>query len=54
MKRAKRAQRNLKPRDPVAVAEVMKKGGAHRRRDRKASRALQKTRSRRELRAEDA
>ena len=54
MKRAKRAQRNFKPRNPVAVAEVMKKGGAHRRQDKKASRALQKARGRREPREEDA
>ena len=40
MKRAK--QRTLKPRNPVAIAPLLKKGGAHQRRDKRASRARQK------------
>lgn len=40
MKRAK--QRRRKPRDPVAVSPMMKKGGAHGRKDKRASRARQK------------
>ncbi len=40
MKRAK--QRTLKPRNPVAVAPLLKKGGVHQRRDKRASRARQK------------
>ncbi|AOF82257.1 hypothetical protein BSY238_1471 [Methyloversatilis sp. RAC08] len=31
--------RRLKPRNPLATAALMKKGGAHARQDRKASRA---------------
>jgi hypothetical protein len=46
MKRAK--QRLIRPRNPVAVALVAKKSGAHRRRDKRAARALQKARLRRE------
>jgi hypothetical protein len=46
MKRAK--QRRVKPRNPLALAPLLKKGGAHRRRDKLASRARQKTRLRRE------
>lgn len=37
MKRAR--QRKLKPRNPVATLPVLKKGGAHKRRDKHASRA---------------
>lgn len=37
MKRAK--QRVLKPRNPLALSPLLKKGGAHQRRDKKASRA---------------
>jgi hypothetical protein len=33
----------------VAVAPILKKGGAHRRRDKRASRAAQKAKSRRDL-----
>lgn len=47
MKRAKK--RPLRPRNPVAVAPILKKGGAHRRRDKRASRARQKARLRREI-----
>jgi hypothetical protein len=38
MKRAKR----LRPRNPLAIAPVLKKGGAHARKDKRASRARQK------------
>lgn len=40
MKRAK--QRMIKPRNPVAIAPLLKKGGAHQRKDKRASRARQK------------
>ncbi len=40
MKRAK--QRTLKPRNPVAVDPLLKKGGVHQRRDKRAGRARQK------------
>ena len=46
MKRAK--QRRLKPRNPLAQAPLLKKGGAHRRQDKRASRARQKVRLQRE------
>lgn len=38
MKRAKR----IRPRNPLAIAPVLKKGGAHARKDKHASRARQK------------
>ena len=45
----KRAQRQpLKPRNPVAVTPLLRKGGAHQRTDKRASRARQKARLRRE------
>jgi hypothetical protein len=44
MKRAKR--RHVKPRAPVPP--LLKKGGAHQRQDKRASRARQKQRARRE------
>ena len=47
MKRAK--QRRIKPRNPVAVATILKKGGAHARIDKRASRARQKAQLKREL-----
>jgi hypothetical protein len=47
MKRAR--QRRLKPRNPVAVAPLLGKGGAHQRVDKRASRARQKARLRREV-----
>ncbi len=47
MKRAKR--RPLKPRNPLATAPVLKKGGAHRRVDKRAARARQKARLRHEI-----
>lgn len=43
MKRAKR----IKPRNPLAVALLLKKGGVHARKDKRASRARQKARLRR-------
>ena len=46
MKRAKRQA--PKPRNPVAVAPILKKGGAHARRDKRATRAALKARMRRE------
>ncbi len=46
MKRAK--QRPLKPRNPVAVTPLLKKGGAHARHDKRASRARQKAALRRD------
>ena len=46
MKRAK--QRLLKPRNPVATAPLLKKGGAHQRQDKRASRARQKAALRRQ------
>ncbi len=42
MKRAK--QRPIRPRNPVAVDPLLKKGGAHQPRGKKASRARQKAR----------
>lgn len=45
MKRAR--QRPLKPRNPVATAPLLQKGGAHQRRDKRASRARQKAQMRR-------
>ena len=39
MKRARR----IKPRNPLAMAPIMKKGGAHARKDKRAARARQKT-----------
>lgn len=45
MKRAK--QRTIRPRNPVAIDPLLKKGGAHARRDKRASRARQKAALRR-------
>lgn len=45
MKRAK--QRLIKPRNPLALDPLLKKGGAHQRRDKRASRARQKAALRR-------
>lgn len=47
MKRAK--QQHFKPRNPAAVSPLMKKGGAHRRTDKRASRARHKAKLRREM-----
>lgn len=46
MKRAK--QSRLKPRNPLATAPLLKKGGTHQRSDKRAARARQKARLRRE------
>lgn len=48
MKRAKQAKL-LKPRNPVATSPLLKKGGAHQRVDKRASRARQQARIRDEL-----
>jgi SAM-dependent methyltransferase len=48
MKRAK--QRLLKPRNPLAIDPLLKKGGAHQRQDKRASRARQKAELRRQSR----
>lgn len=48
MKRAKQS-RQLKPRNPVATSPLLKKGGAHQRVDKRASRPRQKARLRDEL-----
>ncbi|MDO9602347.1 MAG: hypothetical protein Q8J72_11350 [Rhodocyclaceae bacterium] len=45
MKRARR----IKPQNPLAMAPIMKKGGAHARKDKRAARARQKARQRREF-----
>jgi hypothetical protein len=47
VKRAK--QRPLKPRNPVAIAPLLKKGGAHQRVDKRASRAKHKAQLRRDI-----
>ena len=47
MKRAKRGRQ--KPRNPVAVHPLLKKGGSHARRDKWASRARQKAQLQREI-----
>lgn len=46
MKRAR--HKKLKPRNPVATAPILKKGGAHGRRDKRASRARLKAQAREE------
>lgn len=46
MKRAK--QRPLRPRNPLAVDPLLKKGGAHQRKDKRAGRARQKAALRRQ------
>lgn len=43
MKRAKQ-RRTLRPRNPVALHPLLKKGGVHQRDDKRASRARQKAR----------
>lgn len=45
MKLAK--QRLIRPRNPLAIDPLLKKGGAHQRKDKRASRARQKAASRR-------
>lgn len=46
MKRAR--QRHLKPRNPLATAPLLRKGGAHQRQDKRASRARLKARAHRD------
>jgi len=46
MKRAKQAR--LKPRNPLATSPLLRKGGTHQRTDKRAARARQKARLRRE------
>lgn len=47
MKRAK--QRLIRPRNPLAIDPLLKKGGAHQRKDKRASRARQKAALRRRI-----
>lgn len=47
-----RAARRLRPRNPVAVAPVLRKGGAHAATGKRASRARQKAEARRRQRDE--
>jgi hypothetical protein len=47
MKKAKQ-RRKIKPRNPLATAPLLAKGGAHGRTDKRASRARLKARARRE------
>jgi hypothetical protein len=42
MKRAKRHNHKIKPRNPLATAPLLKKGARHARKDKRASRARQK------------
>ena len=51
MKRARKRplKTQLKPRNPLAAAPILAKGGAHARLDKRAARARQKARLRREL-----
>ncbi|MFZ5508501.1 MAG: hypothetical protein ACOZCP_00470, partial [Pseudomonadota bacterium] len=53
MKRAKQKVRTFRPRNPLALEPLLAKGGAHERRDKRASRARQKARLRRELKEQD-
>lgn len=49
MKRARqRPLRPIKPRNPLALAPLLQKGGAHQRQDKRASRARQKAALRRD------
>ena len=47
MKQARK--RRIKPRNPVAVSPLMKKGGAHQRIDKRAARSRQKAKLRKGL-----
>lgn len=49
MKRAKQHNHTIKPRNPLATAPLMKKGGKHARKDKRASRARQKAGARKAL-----
>lgn len=46
----KRAKKPLRPRNRLAATPLLKKGGAHARRDKRAARALQSARLRKDLR----
>ncbi|HTJ95831.1 MAG TPA: hypothetical protein VL381_00035 [Rhodocyclaceae bacterium] len=49
MKQAKqRARVQIKPRNPLGTSAVLKKGGLHQRKDKRASRAHQKAQLRRQ------
>lgn len=47
-----KAARRLRPRNPLAVQPLLRKGGAHQRKDARAPRARQKAALRRRLREE--
>lgn len=49
MKRAKRHDHKIKPRNPLATAPLLQKGGRHARKDKRADRARQKARLRKTL-----
>jgi hypothetical protein len=50
MKRSKqRSLRAISPRNPLALDPLLKKGGAHQRKDKRASRARQKSALRRRV-----
>lgn len=51
MKRARRIKPQIRPRNPLATASVMKKGGKHARKDKRATRARQKAALRKTLSA---
>lgn len=51
MKRARRVKPRIKPRNPLATAPIMKKGGQHARQDKRAARARQKATLRKTLSA---
>jgi hypothetical protein len=48
MKRAKQHPPRFKPRNPAALDPLMKKGGPHARKDKRANRARQKALARKE------
>jgi hypothetical protein len=49
MKRAKQNHSKIKPRNPLATAPLLKKGGRHARKDKRAERARQKAQLRKAL-----
>lgn len=49
MKRAKQNHHKIKPRNPLATAPLMKKGGRHARKDKRAGRARQQAQLRKAL-----
>jgi len=59
VKQAKRKARGkgqpaVKPRNPLAIVSQLKRGGAHRRRDKRAARALLAARTRQDLANQDS